>query len=72
MVGEVFPDATVTRHEGTARFDTIETWLHADVRGWTLADRIDDRTFARLLDAARRALARYTDDQGRVAFAAPA
>ncbi len=72
MVGEVFPDATVTRHEGTARFDTIETWLRADVRGWTLAERIGDRAFARLLDAGHRALARYTDDRGRVAFAAPA
>jgi SAM-dependent methyltransferase len=72
VVREVFPDATVTRHEGTARFESIETWLHADIRGWTLAERIDDATYARLLDEARRALGRFTDDEGRVRFALPA
>jgi SAM-dependent methyltransferase len=72
MVGEVFPDGRVARHEGTARFESIEAWLHADVRGWTLAERVDDQTYARLLDVAHRALAPYTDEQGRVSFAAPA
>ena len=72
VVGDVFPDVRVARHEGTARFDSIESWLHADVRGWTLAERVDDGMYARLLDAARRDLAPYTDDHGRVSFATPA
>jgi hypothetical protein len=72
VVGEVFPDVSVSRHEGTARFDSIDTWLHADIRGWTLAERIDDATSRRLLEEAHRELARFTDDRGHVRFAAPA
>jgi len=72
IVGDVFPDVTVARHDGTARFDSIAAWLHADIRGWTLAESIDDSTYARLVEQAQRALARYTDDQGRVRFSAPA
>jgi SAM-dependent methyltransferase len=67
-----FPDVRVARHEGRARFDSIAGWLHADIRGWTLAERIDDRTYARLLEEAQRALDGYTDDEGKVSFSAPA
>lgn len=72
LVAPVFLDVVVTRQEGFARFDSIEAWLHTDVRGWTLAGMIDDDTFDRLLSEARRVLDRYTDAQGRVSFAAPA
>ncbi|NNE11398.1 MAG: methyltransferase domain-containing protein [Ilumatobacter sp.] len=69
---EALPDATVTRHEGVARFESIEAWVHTDVRGWTLADMIDDEQYAELLAAARTELAGFTDDRGRVRFPAPA
>jgi ubiquinone/menaquinone biosynthesis C-methylase UbiE len=72
VVGDAFPDVRVARHDGSACFESIESWLRADVRGWTLAERVDDTTYARLLDVARRDLAPYTDDAGRVSFAAPA
>jgi hypothetical protein len=72
VVGEVFPGVSVSRQEGTARFDSIDTWLHPDIHGWTLAERIDDATSGRLLDEAHRELGRFTDDRGRVRFAAPA
>ena len=39
-----FPDVRVTEHPGTARFASIEAWLHTDIRGWTLAGMIDDAT----------------------------
>jgi ubiquinone/menaquinone biosynthesis C-methylase UbiE len=42
----------VTSHGGTARFASLEAWLHTEVRGWTLADEIDDDGFTALLDAA--------------------
>lgn len=57
---------------GTARFPSIRDWVHTDVRGWTLADMIDDAGFARLLAAAEAELAGFTDQTGAVTFAAPA
>lgn len=67
-----FDDVVVTKHDGIARFDSIEAWVHTDIRGWTLADMIDDDQYAQLLEEARHELARFTTDDGSVAFAAPA
>lgn len=72
LVAGVFPDPVVTTHDGTARFESIEAWVHTDIRGWTLADRIDDDQYKQLLREANRRLARFTDTNGRVAFPAPA
>jgi SAM-dependent methyltransferase len=60
-------DPTVTHHPGVARFESIEAWLHTEIRGWTLADTIDDHGFATLLDAALKQLSDLVAD-GRVAF----
>src|SRR5262249_49876968 len=65
-------DVEVNRHEGTARFDTLDAWLHTEIRGWTLADRIDDEQFERLTQAARVDLARVVRRDGSVSFPAPA
>ncbi|MEM7324222.1 MAG: class I SAM-dependent methyltransferase [Actinomycetota bacterium] len=67
-----FPDATITMVDGTARFASIEAWVHTDVRGWTLADMIDDDQYRELLDAATVELGRFVDEDGQVRFAAPA
>jgi SAM-dependent methyltransferase len=72
LLEPAFADVTVARHEGTARFASIEAWVHTDIRGWTLAEMIDDDQYAELLAAARLDLAGFTDDHGRVAFSAPA
>lgn len=67
------PNATITTVEGTARFPSIASWVHTDVRGWTLADRIDDTQFEVLLDEAERTLQPFViDDEGTVEFASPA
>jgi SAM-dependent methyltransferase len=58
---------TVTQHPGVARFESMEAWLHTEIRGWTLADTIDDDGFATLLDAAHEQLCDLVAD-GRVAF----
>lgn len=58
--------------EGVARFESIDAWVHTDIRGWTLADMIDEDEFQLLLTEARRSLARFTDSAGRVTFPAPA
>ncbi|MEQ8718973.1 MAG: methyltransferase domain-containing protein [Acidimicrobiales bacterium] len=65
-------DVDVTRIEGTARFASIEDWVHTDVRGWTLAELIDDDGEARLLRAARAEMTPFVEADGSVSFAAPA
>lgn len=72
LLSTAFPDVTVTLHDGVARFESIEAWVHTDIRGWTLADTIDDNQYQTLLGEAERTLTRFTDDQGRVRFSAPA
>ncbi len=69
---EMLPSTVVTRHEGLARFDSLEAWVHTEIRGWTLADMIDDGQYAELLAAARSELAGFVDRDGRVRFPAPA
>lgn len=72
LLAPAFPDVTVARHEGEARFESLEAWLYTDIRGWTLADMIDDATYAELVGAATSALGEYVDADGRVRFPAPA
>jgi ubiquinone/menaquinone biosynthesis C-methylase UbiE len=73
LLAGAFPAVTVARHEGTARFASIDAWLHTEIRGWTLAGEIDDATYARLLAEARNALAPFTvPGTGAVRFPVPA
>ena len=65
-------DATVVTYEGTARFPSIESWVYTDIKGWTLADSIDDAQYAQLLAEAETALQPFVDGDGTVAFPAPA
>lgn len=57
---------------GEARFPSIDDWVRTDVKGWTLADAIDDAQYADLLRAAQRELCGFTGRDGSVRFAAPA
>jgi hypothetical protein len=73
VLADSFVDVVVTRHEGTARFASIDAWVHTEIRGWTLAGQIDDATYERFLQEARDALGGFVDPAtGAVAFAAPA
>ena len=72
MLSDVLPDAVVRRHEGVARFDSIEAWVHTDIRGWTLADMIEDSHYDQLHTAAETELSAFTDPAGHVEFSAPA
>jgi ubiquinone/menaquinone biosynthesis C-methylase UbiE len=58
--------------DGTARFPSLESWVHTDVKGWTLADLIDDTQYRTLLRQAAEGLQRYVQPDGTVAFSAPA
>jgi SAM-dependent methyltransferase len=66
------PDAKLQTMDGTARFPSIEAWVHTDVKGWTLADMIDDAQYEALLEAALTELKHFQQSDGRVAFTAPA
>lgn len=57
---------------GTARFPSIADWVHTDIRGWTLADLVDDDAETALVTRAERELGRFLVADGSVAFAAPA
>ena len=72
LLRESFPEATITEVNGTARFESIEAWVHTDVRGWTLADLIDDKQYDQLLTVASTELQQFVDDDGAVRFDAPA
>ncbi|WP_035485279.1 methyltransferase domain-containing protein [Geminicoccus roseus] len=66
------PQPRIETCAGTARFPSIEAWVHTDIKGWTLADLIDDDQYRTLLQAALRDLRPLAGSDGRVAFAAPA
>lgn len=65
-------DAQVATYPGTARFPSVQDWVFTEIRGWTLADSIDDAQYARLSKAAGRALQPFVSAGGTVAFSIPA
>jgi ubiquinone/menaquinone biosynthesis C-methylase UbiE len=64
-------EVELRRVDGTARFPSIEEWVKVDVKGWTLAQFIDEAQYQVLLREAQRELRRYVRGDGNVEFAAP-
>ena len=60
--------AAITTHRGRARFPSIEQWIYTDIKGWTLADAMDDEHYVRLVVEAQKALRRFVQPDGSVAF----
>jgi len=65
-------DITIQTITGRARFASIEAWIYTDIRGWTLADVIDDEGYEKLRQVAPQILGQFVQDDGSVAFDAPA
>ncbi len=65
-------DPEIQRVPGEARFPSIRSWMHTDVRGWTLADELDDEQYERLVAEAEVELSRFVTADGSVQFAHPA
>ena len=65
-------DVTVQRLPGEACFASIRAWMHSDVRGWTLADKLDDEQYERLVSEAEQELSRFVTANGTVRFSHPA
>ncbi|MFZ1862670.1 MAG: methyltransferase domain-containing protein [Polyangiales bacterium] len=57
---------------GQARFPSIRSWMHTDVRGWTLADELDDAQYELLLAEGESELQRFVTEEGDVRFDHPA
>lgn len=77
MLRALFDDAGVANaeiatHNGTARFASLESWIYTDIKGWTLADAIDDSQYRKLIEAARGALGTFVGTDGQVCFHIPA
>lgn len=72
FAGAGIPNARVGTEDGMARFPSIESWVHTDVKGWTLADMIDDAQYESLLEEAQVEMKRFLQDDGTVAFRSPA
>ncbi|MEM7030985.1 MAG: class I SAM-dependent methyltransferase [Chloroflexota bacterium] len=65
-------DISIITLEGTARFPSIDDWVYTDIKGWTLANMIDDGQFELLLAEANKTLRSFVQPDGTVAFKAPA
>ncbi len=64
--------AGVVTQVGEARFPTLADWVHTDVKGWTLAEMIDEAQYQSLQAAAPEALSAFVREDGSVRFASPA
>jgi SAM-dependent methyltransferase len=62
----------VRMHPGTATFRSLRDWLFTEIRGWTLADLIDERQFDLLVKEAAYQLADAVAPDGHVVFDSPA
>jgi len=76
-VQELFAAAGITGSQvdtqvGEARFPSIEDWVRTDVKGWTLAEAIDDAQYAQLQRVAQEELRRFVAADGSVRFDSPA
>jgi SAM-dependent methyltransferase len=65
-------DVKVNTLDGKARFPSIESWVFTDIKGWVLADMIDDEQYALLLKEANKSLSAFVQKDGTVEFDAPA
>ena len=65
-------DYRINTMTGTAQFPSIEDWMFTDIKGWVLADSIDDDGYQQLLSEAQKEMQAFVLENGRVAFNAPA
>jgi ubiquinone/menaquinone biosynthesis C-methylase UbiE len=65
-------NAAIHTITGKVRFPSVEDWIYVDIKGWTLADVIDDEGYERLRQYAPKKLAQFVQPDGSVSFDAPA
>ena len=62
---------TVETRDGIVEFPSIQDWMYTDIKGWTLADALDDDQYARLQAEAENRLTQFVGSDGRVVFRSP-
>jgi SAM-dependent methyltransferase len=62
------PNVEIVTPEGQARFPSIAAWVDTDVKGWTLADKIDDAQHRLLVRKAEEELRTFARPDGTVVF----
>ena len=67
-----FSSPTVERVSGQAQFPSIRGWMHTEIRGWTLADELNDAQFETLVEHAEHDLRNLAGHDGSVRFEQPA
>jgi hypothetical protein len=77
ILKSLFQDAGISNAEiktidGKAHFPSIESWMFTDVKGWTLADVIDEEQYQQLLKEAEKELQPFVTSEGSVTFNHPA
>lgn len=65
-------DFSVETITGTVRFSSLEDWIFTDIKGWTLADVVDEAGYEKFRQAAHTKLAQFVQADGSVVFDAPA
>lgn len=68
LLAPALSDVRVSLVPGEARFESIDAWVHTEIRGWTLADAIDNEQYGVLLAEARTRLLVFADSTGAVTF----
>lgn len=66
------PHVRLSHKGGTMRFPSLRAWLNTEIRGWILADRVDDAQFEAFYAQAEKVLDPYVGADGSVRLAAPA
>ncbi len=66
------PEVRTSTTGGTARFPSLESWIHTNVRGWAFSALVSDTQLQQLIEAAAREMPDLATTGGEVAFAAPA
>ncbi|MEM7345442.1 MAG: methyltransferase domain-containing protein, partial [Chloroflexota bacterium] len=61
-------NASIDTVDGLAQFASIKAWVFTDIKGWTLADMIDEAQFKYLLEEAEKALQPFVAADGSVSF----
>ncbi len=65
--------AKVTTRKGVARFPSVASWIHTDVKGWSpLGQQLDEEQFERLQTEAESTLSSFVTERGTVEFPMPA
>ena len=61
-------DIQIKTYEGTARFDSIESWIHTGAMGWTEDDALTSDELTLLINTAEKELTEFRTIQGTVEF----